>query len=230
MFGRITDDEASMASATFSTPKTEGKRRSSVTPKRERMPEEYSIETPERRRMGRAESSPPSVVHPTMAATLGDNRDPLRDSRLAGLESVSELYGKCKDDKERMDQTSVQVNSMHQELLDLAVKVGNAEQQIKKSTETAAAAGKIGGQINGRVDKLVGQVARVSEMASDSSAQLTAARAMAEEALGDTARRGEEIRDHSGRITTLESSVEELSASARVVRDRVGEIERIYRE
>ena len=89
MFGRITDDEASVASAAFSTPKTEGKRRSSVTPKRERMPEEYSVGIPERRRAGRAESSPPSIVHPSMAATLGDNRDPLRDSRLAGLEDAS---------------------------------------------------------------------------------------------------------------------------------------------
>ena len=230
MFGRITDDEASMASATFSAPKTEGKRRASVTPKRERMPEEYSIETPERRRAGRAESSPPSIVHPSMTATLADSRDPLRGSRIAGLEvSVSELYEKCKDGKEKLDQTNIQVNSMHQELLDLAMKVGNADQRVKKSTETAAAAAaarKTAEQITGRVDKLAGQINRVSEVANDSNAQLTATKAMAEEALSGIARREETTRDHSGRLATLESNMGELSASARAMRDRIGEVER----
>ena len=58
--------------------------------------------------------------------------------------------------------------------------------------------------------------------------QLTATKAMAEEALGSTAKREEEIRDHSGR--TLESSVEELSASARTMRDQIGEVERLGNE
>ena len=116
---------------------------------------------------------------------------------------------------------------MHQELLDLAMKVGNAEQQIKKSSETAAAAGKMSDRINGRVDRLVGQITRVGEMASDSSAQLMATKAMAEEALGSAAKREEEIRNHSGRIATLESRVEELGESARTMRDQIGEVERL---
>ena len=227
MFGRITDDEASMASATFSTPKTEGKRRASVTPKRERRPEEYSIETPERRRAGRAESSPPSIVHPSMATTAGDGRDPLRDSRIANLEeSVSELYEKCKEGKEKADQTYIQVDSMHQELLDLAVKVGNADQQAKKGAEVATAAKKSADQVTGRVDKLAGQIARMSEVANESNAMTTAAKAMAEEAASDAARRRDTTRSHSGRIATLESIVGDLGTSARTVRDQIGEIER----
>ena len=227
MFGRITDDEASMASATFSTPKTEGKRRASVTPKRERKPEEYSIETPERRRAGRAESSPPSIVHPSMASTVGDGRDPVRDSRIAGLEvSVSELYEKCKDGKEKADQINIQVNSMHQELLDLTIKVGNADQQAKKGAEMATTAKKTADQVTGRVDRLAGQIARMNEVANESNALMTATKAMAEQALSDAARREDATRSHAGRVATLESIVGELGTSTRTVRDQIGEIER----
>ena len=81
------------------------------------------MNTPKARRPNQAESSSPSVMHPSMAKKGGDARGPIRDTRVAGLEeSVSELFHQMRGQKEKTDDSNKQMNSMYQDVLNLSMR------------------------------------------------------------------------------------------------------------
>ncbi len=225
--GPSAEDEMSVDSAVLSTPKVEVKRKVSGTPVMEREYVAYAMNTPEARRPARAESSPPSVVHPSVSQHGGYERQPLVDSRICEVESsVAELYGLAKEQEEARKGFAAGLSSLQesvqQELLNIATQVATACAQLEEETLQGKARDIEAGDIRIRCERVEEQSTKADKRVMETTNRVN----RVEETMNEISRSTKEaVSQNNAGLDVLTKEISNLGVETRQLSQRVQSVE-----